>query len=241
MGEQIHIGGMRSSLDLAERGGIRAGTRGIDLCCASGAGMRFLVRFRDVAHMTGVDATRAMLDLGRQRTASEGLAERISFVEADACRTGLPSAQADFVWGEDAWCYVEDKRGLIAEAARLVKPGGTILFTDWMEGPMGLDDAQAERYLRLMRFPNVLKTGEYAALLEASGCGVRVAADTGRFADQVKFYIDYVERQLMYDALKILGFDLAAADGLLAELRFIEALAREGRVFQGMVVAEKVR
>ena len=57
MGEQIHIGGLEASLDLAERAGIGRGQRGVDLCCASGAGMRCLVRFRDVAIMTGVDAT----------------------------------------------------------------------------------------------------------------------------------------------------------------------------------------
>ncbi len=85
--------------------------------------------------MTGVDATPAMIQLGRRRNADEGLADKISFVEGDACATGLPSGHFDFVWGEDAWCYVEDKLRLITEAARLVKPDGKIAFTDWMEGP----------------------------------------------------------------------------------------------------------
>ena len=66
--------------------------------------------------------------------ATEGLADRITFTLADVCDTGLPGGQADFVWGEDAWCYVATRRRLIAEAARLVKPGGTIAFTDWVEG-----------------------------------------------------------------------------------------------------------
>ena len=57
MGEQIHIGGFQSSMDLAQRAGIAAGSRGVDLCCCTGAGMRFLARFLNVAHMTGVDAT----------------------------------------------------------------------------------------------------------------------------------------------------------------------------------------
>jgi hypothetical protein len=37
MGEQIHIGGFQSSMDLAKRAGIQAGMSGIDLCCCSGA------------------------------------------------------------------------------------------------------------------------------------------------------------------------------------------------------------
>jgi ubiquinone/menaquinone biosynthesis C-methylase UbiE len=130
MGEQIHIGGLSSSLDLAERAGLGHGHRGVDVCCASGAGMRFLIRFRKVDHMTGVDATRTMLDLGRQRCVEEGWADRITFVEADVCSSGLPAAQYDFVWGEDAWCYVEDKPQLIAEAARLLKPRELVAFTD---------------------------------------------------------------------------------------------------------------
>ena len=73
MGQQIHIGGFRSSMDLAERAGIGAGMSGVDLCCCSGAGMRFLVRFRNVARMHGVDATPAMVELGRRRTEAEGL------------------------------------------------------------------------------------------------------------------------------------------------------------------------
>ncbi|MBW2386610.1 MAG: hypothetical protein JRG92_23520, partial [Deltaproteobacteria bacterium] len=53
-GEQIHIGGLASSRDLAERAGIAAGQHGVDLCCCNGAGMRFLVRFCDVASVIGV-------------------------------------------------------------------------------------------------------------------------------------------------------------------------------------------
>jgi ubiquinone/menaquinone biosynthesis C-methylase UbiE len=133
-GEQIHIGGLASSLELADHAAIEAGSRGVDLCCCNGAGMRFLVRFRNVEHMTGVDATERVVTRGRERTEREGLSAQIGFVVSEATQTGLPDAAADFVWGEDAWCYVEDKRGLIAEAVRLVHPGGTLAFTDWLAG-----------------------------------------------------------------------------------------------------------
>ena len=36
-------------------------------------------------------------------------------LHGDACETGLPAGEADFVWGEDAWCYVPDKAKLVAE------------------------------------------------------------------------------------------------------------------------------
>ena len=46
MGEQIHIGGFASSMDLAAKAGIAQGAKRVDLCCCTGAGMRVLVRFR---------------------------------------------------------------------------------------------------------------------------------------------------------------------------------------------------
>jgi SAM-dependent methyltransferase len=239
MGEQIHIGGFASSMDLAECAGIGEGGQGVDLCCASGAGMRFLARFRKVARMTGVDATRKMIELGRRRCADERLADKISFVEANVCATGLPGGQADFVWGEDAWCYVEDKAALIAEAARLLKPQGTIAFTDWMEGPAGLTADEAKRFLRFMKFPTVLTLEEYGALLKANACAVQVSQDTGRFAAYVPLYLDMLEKQLTYDALKIIGFDTTLAQTLLGEMRFMHALAKAGKLIQGMVAARK--
>jgi SAM-dependent methyltransferase len=239
MGEQIHIGGMQSSLDLAARADIGAGSRGVDLCCASGAGMRFLLRFRQVAHMTGVDATPTMLALAQQRASAEGFAERTEFVEANGCATGLASGRFDFVWGEDAWCYVEDKLGLIAETARLLKPGGVVAFTDWMEGVMPMTAEEAQRCLAFMKFPNVLGLPEYRSLLEASGCVIEAALDTGRFPRYVPLYLDMIERQLTYDALKIIGFDQALATVLIGEMRFLQSLAEAGKIIQGLIVARK--
>jgi len=239
MGEQIHIGGFKSSMDLAEKAGIGPGMKGIDLCCCNGAGMRFLVRFRGVAAMDGVDATQAVVERGRQRCRDEGLAGRIRFTLADVCESGLPDACADFVWGEDAWCYVVDKRKLIAEAARLVKPGGTIAFTDWIEGEDSLSDEEAERYLKFMKFPNIQDLPGYVELLEQNGCKVVVSQDTGRFAPYVDLYLNMLNHQLTYDALKIIGFDAELMQTLAGEMVFMQGLAHAGKIAQGLFVARK--
>jgi SAM-dependent methyltransferase len=239
MGQQVHIGGFRSSMELAEKAGIGLGMSGIDLCCCSGGGMRFLVRFRNVARMHGVDATEAMVELGRNRCQAEGLADRIDFTLADACATGLPSGVADFVWGEDAWCYVADKKQLITEAVRLLKPQGTIAWTDWIEGQTSFDGGESDRLLKFMKFPNILSLEDYVALLSEQGCEVLTAEDTGQFAPHVDLYLDMLNMQLTYDALRIIGFDMALMESLGAEMSFMRDLAHAGKIAQGRIVARK--
>jgi ubiquinone/menaquinone biosynthesis C-methylase UbiE len=237
MGCQIHIGGMRSSMRLADKAGIKAGSRGVDLCCCRGAGMHFLIRCREVAAMTGVDATNRMVTEGREWAGREGLADRIRFVLGPATETGLPAETVDFVWGEDAWCYVQDKRALIAEAARLVRPGGTIAFTDWLEGPAPLSPAESRRFMQFMKFPSLATLDDYRRLLEANGCRVQHAEDTGEFAGCVDLYMRMVEQQLTFDALRILGFDRAAMEYVAGEMNAVRTLAREGKLIQGLFVA----
>jgi SAM-dependent methyltransferase len=239
MGEQIHIGGFKSSMDLAEKAGIAEGARGVDLCCCNGAGMRFLVRFRDVASMVGVDATTTVVERGRARCEEEGLADRIELKLADVCASGLPDGQADFVWGEDAWCYVEDKAKLVAEAARIVKPGGTIAFTDWIEGPTAPSDAEAARFLGFMKFRTLFSIGDYRQLLEKNGCEVIEAEDTGRFAPYVDLYLQMANMQLTYDGLKILGFDVEAMGAVAGEFGFTQELAHAGKIAQGRFIASR--
>jgi SAM-dependent methyltransferase len=239
MGEQIHIGGFVSSTDLAEQAGIGARTRGVDMCCCNGAGMRFLVHFRNVAGMHGVDATKTVVEQGRQRCRQAGLADKIQFTLADVCGSGLRSGSADFVWGEDAWCYVVDKTKLIAEAARIVKPGGTIAFTDWVEGDRGMSQSEAERCLRFMKFPNVQTIGGYSDLLKANGCDVLVAKDTGRFAPYVDLYLNMLGMQLTYDALKIIGFNQDLMKAMAGEMAFMQQLAHAGKIAQGLFVGRK--
>lgn len=226
-GQQVHVGGMNATIELAKQAGIETGGEGIDLCCCNGAGMRCLVRFCGVASMIGVDATEGVVERGRERCRAEGLGDRIRVVHADACNSGLPSASADFVWGEDAWCYVPDKSKLIAEAARLVRPSGVIAFSDWVEGPVELNELEARRFLEMMSFANVEDIGGYRRLLSENGCEVLVAEDTGRFASYMDLYVKMIEMQLTCDVLATVGFRKDLLQTIIEGFRFLGDMSRQ--------------
>lgn len=239
MGEQIHIGGFVSSMDLAEKAGIGKGMKGVDFCSCNGAGMRFLVRFRDVDSMTGVDATQTVINQCKERCRQDELSDRVTCILANVCDSGLPSESVDFVWGEDAWCYIEDKGKLIQEAARITTAGGTIAFTDWVEGPARLTDAEAERFLTFMKFPNVQDIEGYKQLLIKNGYEIVYAEDTGRFGPYVDLYLDMVDKQLTYDVLKTIGFDQPLMNAIAGEMLFMQQLAHAGKIAQGLFIAKK--
>ena len=189
--------------------------------------------------MIGVDATEKVVERGKNRMMELGLSDKSEFHLADVTASGLNDGIADFVWGEDAWCYVVDKEKLIAEAARLVKPGGAIAFTDWLEGDTPMTEAEAERFLTFMKFPNIQTLEGYQNLLSQNRCEVVVAENTGRYAPCVDLYLNMLNMQLTYDALKIINFDMDMMQMLAGEMQFIQELAHAGKVIQGLLAARK--
>lgn len=239
MGEQIHAGGYKSSMELAKRAGLRKGMSGIDLCSALGAGCRFLAHNFGVT-MTGLDATPTMLRKARLRAKKEGFAEKIVFRKGDVTDIPFAPGSFDFVWGEDAWCYVVDKPKLISESARVVKKGGIIAFTDWIEGPKGLPKADAERFNTFMKFPNVESLSGYSELLKKSGCSIIEASDlTEEFAGLIDLYLQMLDRQLTFDALKIIGNNTELFQAMAGEMVNMSQLAHSGKIGRGRFIARK--
>jgi ubiquinone/menaquinone biosynthesis C-methylase UbiE len=239
MGEQIHVGGFASSMALAQKAGIREGQKVLDLCSALGAGLRLLVRNFKVQGF-GLDGTARMVEEAQKRTAREGLQGAIEYKLGDVTAIPWPDAAFDVVWGEDAWCYVVDKDRQIAEASRVLKRGGTIAFTDWVEGPSGLAEPDADRINRFMKFPYMESQKGYEALLAKHGFEARVSEDlTPDFADHIQFYIDMLTKQLTFDALNIIGWDMDLMQAMGCEMGFMLQMAREGAFGRVRVVGVK--
>ena len=81
---------------------------------------------RGAARVVGVDVTPAQLETARRMNAEFELG--LELIEANAEQTGLPDASFDVVhseYGASIWC---DPTKWIPEAARLLRPGGHLVF-----------------------------------------------------------------------------------------------------------------
>jgi ubiquinone/menaquinone biosynthesis C-methylase UbiE len=64
----------------------------------------------------------------------------IALVEGEATRTTLHAASVDLVFLANVWHEIDDREAALAEAARILRPGGRVAILDWrtdVEQPPG--------------------------------------------------------------------------------------------------------
>ena len=112
----------------------RPGETGLDVGC--GLAHLALELARDVApggRIIALDNSEHMVGGAAARVAAAGLAGEVSVRRGDATALDLPEASVDFVAAAQVFSYVEEVDRAVAEAARVLRPGGrlAVLETDW--------------------------------------------------------------------------------------------------------------
>ncbi|MHB8530376.1 MAG: ArsR/SmtB family transcription factor [Caulobacteraceae bacterium] len=115
----------------------------------SGTG-RMLTLFGDRAkRAVGLDLSRQMLNIARGHVAAAGLGA-CELRHGDILGTGLAGGEADLVVVHQVLHYLGDPAAAVAEAARLVGPGGKLLLVDF--APHDLEFLRSEHRHRRLGF-----------------------------------------------------------------------------------------
>ncbi len=129
--DQDHYGGLAANDALAERAHIGEGTRVADFCAGLGGPSRYFAH-RYGAEVTGIELTPSRVRGAEELTRRVGLQHRVRFIEGDVMRVPLPDASVDVVISQEALLHVPDKPRTLKEAWRILRPGGRLVFTDWV-------------------------------------------------------------------------------------------------------------
>jgi predicted TPR repeat methyltransferase len=122
--------------------------RAIDLGCGTGLGAAAFAK--EVDHFIGIDLSPGMIEEARA-TALYAELEVADMVEGLRAK---PDASANLLLAADAMCYVGDIAPMLAEARRVLAPGGVFAFTlethqgDGVVIGAGLRYAHAAEYVR---------------------------------------------------------------------------------------------
>lgn len=156
-GEDIHIGlyqsedepiadasgrTVRHMADLLENEGIDLGetTRVLDLGAGYGGSMRHLAR-RFGCHCVALNLSEVENERDREMNREQGLDHLIDVIDGDFTSLPYDDNSFDVIWSQDAFLHSGDRETVLAEAARVLKPGGRLIFTD----PMQSDDAPVDQ------------------------------------------------------------------------------------------------
>ncbi len=112
----------------------RPGERGLDIGC--GLGFLACELAREVGpsgRIAGIDLSPDMLAGAREHAAREQVLDRLDFRAGSATDLEFPAAAFDFVTAVQVYLYVPEITRALAEAARVLRPGGRLVVvdTDW--------------------------------------------------------------------------------------------------------------
>lgn len=107
-----------------------ASGRMLDLGCGPAHMAIMICEARPQAHVTGLDLAHHMLRVARDNVDASAHAGRIELVHGDAKDVAFERDSYDTVYSNTILHHIPDPRPFLAEAARLVKPGGVLLVRD---------------------------------------------------------------------------------------------------------------
>ena len=126
--------------ELAQQQGIYLpAAKVLDLGSGTGGAAHYLAE-NFGCQITCVNISPEQNKANRTQATKLGISEQIEIVECSF--DDLPqkwSDRFDLVWSEEAFCHATDKAGVIKEAARVLKPGGALVFSDIMSGELNTD------------------------------------------------------------------------------------------------------
>ncbi len=133
--------------------GIDSEARILDLGAGYGGSARYLVR-KYGCHVTCLNISNVQNRRNRRLNAEAGLTGKIDVDEGDFENVPYADERFDVVWSQDSFLHSGDRRKAIHEAARVLKSGGTLIFTDPMQSESA-DEATLKPVLERLKLDSL--------------------------------------------------------------------------------------
>lgn len=176
-----HLGFQYATEALADKlaeVGVDSSWRLLDICCGWGVPTR-LVANRFGCRITAIDITQRSIDLARQFTEGTDVESLVTFQQGSALDLPLDPGEIDLIWSQDGFCHVPDRSRLLRECFRVLRPGGHLVFSDWMRGEY-ITPGEFDAFSSAWSFPELETPDSYPSQLTAAGFEILSQEEVGR-------------------------------------------------------------
>ncbi|GGX91805.1 class I SAM-dependent methyltransferase [Streptomyces hiroshimensis] len=181
MGQNLHIGWWddedpetdpkdRLTDVLIGQVGLRPGQHLLDVGCGKGRPALRLAEASGGA-VTGITVSAEQVADGTEAAAGAGLADRVRFALADVSELPYADGEFDAAWAVESLMYLGDRAAALREIARVLKPGGVFVLSDYVESAE-LDEEWRKVLLEGFTVGSLPTADQYAEMLTAAGLTV---------------------------------------------------------------------
>jgi SAM-dependent methyltransferase len=178
---------------------IGSGAGGIDVALATTHG---------AGYVTGIDVEDSVIARARALVAEKGLTDRIGIAKVAPGPLPFPPETFDVVFSKDSIIHIPDKHALMAEVARVLKPGGWFLASDWLIGTEEISPGMAA-YIAAEGLDFGMATpARYRSAMEAEGFqGIRITSRNAWYRDEARREVARMRGEVGTRAAAIVGQD----------------------------------
>lgn len=232
--DEFHMGGRAATIELADTLDLFPGLHVLDIGCGLGGTARFLATEHG-CRVTGVDLTPEYVETGNNLTRDLGLASSIELKLGSALDLPVSDAAFDRATLLHVGMNIDDKTRMMAEAARVLKPGGLLGIYDVMrtnDGPLAYPVAWAEdEQTSFVATPTA-----YAAALDSAGFDVTEETDRGLLALE---FFGRIKRRIAQGGPPPLGLHLVMGANARDKLGNMLANLQNGLIAPVRMIARK--
>ena len=180
----------------------------LDIGCGAGGIDVELVQTHGAGYVTGIDVEDSVLSHARTLVADKGLTDRIGLVKVAPGPLPFPPGTFDVVFSKDSIVHIPDKHALMAEVARVLKPGGWFLASDWLIG-VEVISPQMAAYIAAEGLDFGMATpARYGAAMAAQGFHeIRITSRNAWYRDEARREVARMKGELGAKAAAVVGQD----------------------------------
>ncbi len=232
--ETLYDASMRATARLAELAGVRRGSTVIETACGVGGTARYLASTFGCA-VTATNISRGQLETAAAWTEGKPGANLIAYEFANFEDLPYGDAAFDVYWCQDALLYSTERDKAIAEAHRVLKPGGVIALSDLTV--VGAPRGETAKIVDGISKAGLWSLDGYAKALAASGFEATATED---WSGHVLRSFDRIRDDIVAKKHKLAGIaGMAEVEDTIGRYDNWCAGCRTGHLGWGAVVGRK--